>query len=107
MKTIQINSGEHIGMKVLTIHTIPHMSTISASELSAQETNRILVESARDMSNLLSEIYQQYKLHVLNGETTDIALEMLQVIPVYCLECRPDHDAVKLLHDTIVEEVII
>ena len=79
MGTIQINSGEHIGMRVLTIRTIPHMSTISASELSAQETNRILVESARDMSNLLSEIYQQYKLHVLNGETTDIALEMLWV----------------------------
>ena len=79
MGTIQINSGEHIGMRVLTIRTIPHMSTISASELSAQETNRILVESARDMSNLLSEIYQQYKLHVLNGETTDIALEKLWV----------------------------
>ena len=79
MGTIQINSGEHIGMRVLTIRTIPHMSTISASELSAQETNRILVEYARDMSNLLSEIYQQYKLHVLNGETTDIALEILWV----------------------------
>lgn len=77
MEIIKINSGEHIGMRVVSICTIPHISTISRSDLSAQESDRILTEYARDMSNCLAEIYQQYKLKIQSGESADIALELI------------------------------
>lgn len=34
----------------------------------------------------------------------DLILQLLQQIPVYLLECRPDEGAVKLLHETLVKD---
>ena len=37
----------------------------------------------------------------------DIAVELLQEIPVYRLECRPDYGTVQLLYNTLNKEGII
>ena len=34
----------------------------------------------------------------------DLLLQLVQEIPVYLLECRPDEGAVNLLHDTLVKD---
>lgn len=39
-------------------------------------------------------------------ETLSLLLSLVRQIPVYCLECRPDREAVQLLHDTITKEEI-
>ena len=73
MDVIQINSGEYIGMRVLAIRSIPHISILSES-LQPQEH---IEHYAQDMSNLLSEIYQQYKeLFKQAGQSQDIAIEL-------------------------------
>ncbi len=77
MDITKINSGEFLGVRIIAIKSIPHISTLATSELTSQETERIIVEYARDMSNLLSEVYQQYKSRVQNGEAGDMALELL------------------------------
>ena len=73
MDVIQINSGEYIGMRVLAIRSIPHISILSES-LQPQEH---IEHYAQDMANLLSEIYQQYKeLFKQAGQSQDIAIEL-------------------------------
>ena len=37
----------------------------------------------------------------------DLILQLLQQIPVYLLECRPDEGAVNLLHDTLVKDGLL
>ena len=34
----------------------------------------------------------------------DLTAQLLGEIPVYCLECRPDSEAVQLLHNTLFNE---
>lgn len=58
--TIQINSGEHIGLSVLEVRAIPHISILS-DDTSAEARNRIIELTAADMANLFTEVYQQYK----------------------------------------------
>jgi len=60
INTIQINSGEHIGLSVLEVRAVPHISILS-DDVSAEARNRIISQTAADMSNLFTEIYQQYK----------------------------------------------
>ena len=73
MNVIQINSGEYIGMRVLAIKSIPHISTLSSSNTLQEH----IVLYAQDMANLLNEVYQQYKeIFKLTGQTTDVALEV-------------------------------
>lgn len=72
MDVIQINSGEYVGMRILAIKSIPHISILS-EKLQPQEH---IEHYAQDMSNLLSEIYQQYKeLFKQAGQSQDIAIE--------------------------------
>ena len=40
------------------------------------------------------------------GRLLNLLLALLQQIPVYQLECRPDREAVQLLHDTIMKEEV-
>lgn len=41
---------------------------------------------------------------VFMNKLLDIAAGLLRDVPVYCLECRPDQEAVHLLHDTLFGE---
>jgi len=73
MDVIQINSGEYIGMRILTIRSIPHISTLSDNN----RQQKHIEHYAQDMANLLNEVYQQYKeLFKQSGQNTDIALEL-------------------------------
>ena len=73
MESIQINSGEFINMRIMKIKSIPHMSILSEN-ISPQEH---IERYAQDMTNLLNEIYQQYKEQFKQtGQNTDIALEL-------------------------------
>lgn len=73
MDAIQINSGEFIGMRIIKIKTIPHISTLSDSE----QPQELIERYAQDMANLLSEIYQQYKeLFKLAGQNIDFSTEI-------------------------------
>lgn len=73
MDVIQINSGEYIGMRVLAIRSIPHISILSENNTQQEHIEHY----AQDMANLLNEVYQQYKeLFKLPGQNTDIALEV-------------------------------
>lgn len=77
IETIQINSGEHIGLSVLEISTVPHISILS-DEISAENRNQIIERAATDMSNLLTEIYQQYKeQYKVDGINPDMSLELV------------------------------
>ncbi|MDD6184446.1 MAG: ATP-binding protein [Bacteroidales bacterium] len=73
MDTIQINSGEYIGIEVLSVKSIPHVSILSEN----MHPHEHIDKYARDMSNLLGEIYQQYKeMYRLAGQSLDVALEL-------------------------------
>ena len=73
MDVIRINSGEYVGVRILTIKSIPHISILS-DNLQPKEH---IEHYAQDMSNLLSEIYQQYKeLYKQSGHSQDIAIEL-------------------------------
>ena len=73
MDVVQINSGEHICMRVIEITSIPHISILSENNTRQEHIEHY----ALDMANLLNEIYQQYKdLFKQTGRNTDIALEI-------------------------------
>lgn len=73
MDVIQINSGEYIGMRILAIKSIPHISILSENYTPQEHIEHY----AQDMANLLNEVYQQYKeLFKQPGQNTDIALEV-------------------------------
>lgn len=73
MDVIQINSGEYIGMRVLAVKSIPHISILSENTLPQEHIERY----AQDMANLLSEIYQQYKeMYKQTGQNPDVAIEI-------------------------------
>ena len=48
---------------------------------------------------LLPEFSAQRWNSSFMNKMLDIAVELLQEIPVYCLECRPDYEAVQLLYN--------
>ena len=77
MDVIQINSGEYIGMRVLAIRSIPHISILSENNTQQEHIEHY----AQDMANLLNEVYQQYKeLFKQSGQNTDIGLMRLLLI---------------------------
>ncbi len=79
MDVVQINSGEFVGVKVLKIKSIPHISVL-ADDASAQEQERVTVNYARDMANMLTEVYQQYKdIFSRSGQNPDMALELVWI----------------------------
>lgn len=73
MESIQINSGENIGIRILSIRTIPHISILSDT----LRPDELIEKNAKDMGNLLNEVYQQYKeAFRTTGTNPDIALEI-------------------------------
>ena len=56
---------------------------------------------------LLPEFSAQRWNSSFMNKMLDIAVDLLQEIPVYCLECRPDYEAVQLLYNTLTKEGII
>lgn len=73
MDVIQINSGEYVGMRILAIKSIPHISILSDS----LQPHEHIEHYAQDMANLLCEIYQQYKeLYKQTGQNPDISIEL-------------------------------
>lgn len=59
----------------------------------------------------LRALFPEFSAHRWNpafmNKVLDIASDMLQEIPIYCLECRPDYGAVRLLFNTLKKEGII
>ena len=79
MDTLRINSGEFIALNVIKIKQIPHI-TILTDDLTIQGQEYVIENSAREMSGMLSEIYQQYKdIYVQDGVSQDVALELVWV----------------------------
>ena len=73
MNVIQINSGEYVGMRILAVTSIPHISILSENPQPQEHTKCY----AQGMANLLSEIYQQYKeLFKQAGQSQDIAIKL-------------------------------
>ena len=62
-------------------------------------------------SAALRALLPEFSAHRWNpafmNKVLDLAAAMLREVPVYCLECRPDHGAVQLLFDTLKEEEIL
>ena len=76
MNKQQINSGEYIVMDVLKITSIPHISILSDNN-SVTEQTQIIVSYAKDMANLLTEIYQQYKeTYIHTGISFDLSMDL-------------------------------
>lgn len=76
MNKQQINSSEYIVMDVLKITSIPHISILSDNN-SVTEQTQIIVSYAKDMANLLTEIYQQYKeTYIHTGISFDLSMDL-------------------------------
>lgn len=76
MDSIRINSGEHVGMKIVEVVSIPHISVLPDND----KPQEVIGRYAHDMSNLLSEIYQQYKeLFKLAGSNVDMSLDLVWI----------------------------
>ena len=76
MDILQINSGEYIGIKILSIRSIPHVSILSDNF----SPNEHIVHSAQEMANLLSEFYQQYKDQFRQiGQNPDMSIELIWI----------------------------
>lgn len=76
MDKYQIFSGEFIAIDVLKISSIPHMSILSES-ISSAEQSQMVMSYAQNMANTLTEIYQQYKdKYTRTGINPDLALEL-------------------------------
>lgn len=65
------------------------------------------LEPAQALRKLLPECSCRRWDSGFMDQLLSLLLDLVQQIPVYCLECRPDREAVQLLHDTITKEEII
>lgn len=63
------------------------------------------VTPARALRKLLPELTLHHWDASFMDQALDLVLNLLGQVPVYRLVCRPDQEAVELLHDTITEEV--
>lgn len=59
----------------------------------------------------LRALFPEFSAHrwspMFMNKVLDLAAALLREVPVYCLECRPDHGAVQLLFNTLKKEEII
>lgn len=79
VNTVRINSGEYIGLSILEVLTVPHISILS-NDISAEARQRIIEQTAADMSNLFTEIYQQYKeQYKVEQVTLDLSFELIWI----------------------------
>lgn len=70
----ELASGEFVGINIIEITSIPHISIIKSNG----SENEVILEMKNDFENLLSEIYQNYKLKYNNeGFNKDVSFEIL------------------------------
>lgn len=73
---VKINSGETIGVSVLKLTSIPHISTLT-DDLSQESQNIVIENAARSFSGMLNEVYQLYKeWYSAHSVAPDLALEI-------------------------------
>ncbi len=78
VNTTLLQNGESVGMGILKINSIPSISILTDDVNLVAANERITLEYKKDMANLLTEVYQQYKERTLaTGTHQDIALEFL------------------------------
>ena len=71
--TVKINSGEYVGVKILVIESIPHVSTLSENKLPQEHVQQY----AQEMANLLGEVFQHYKeIFNATGQAPDISIDL-------------------------------
>lgn len=76
VETLRINSGEYVGLNILRITTIPHLSILTDDQ-SVQGQQCAVVKAGQDFSGMLTEAYQQYKDSFLQtGSAVDISFEL-------------------------------
>ena len=76
---MQINSGEYIGIYILQIKTIPHISILT-DDSTIQGQELVTAKLGHDMAGMLTEIYQSYKdVYVQTGKSPDISIELVWI----------------------------
>ncbi len=76
VETLKINSGEYVGLNILRITTIPHLSILTDDQ-SVQGQQCAVIKAGQDFSGMLTEAYQQYKDSFLQtGRAVDISFEL-------------------------------
>lgn len=76
VETLRINSGEFVGLSILRITTIPHLSILTDDQ-SVQGQQCAVAKVGQDFSGMLTESYQQYKDSFLQtGRAVDISFEL-------------------------------
>ncbi len=76
VETLRINSGEYVGLNILRITTIPHLSILTDDQ-SVQGQQCAVIKAGQDFSGMLTEAYQQYKDSFLQtGRAVDISFEL-------------------------------
>lgn len=83
MENIRINSGEYISIQAFEIKSIPHISIIGDTSPGLGNIDYV-VEYAKEMVGMLTEVYQLYKeQYIQTSITPDIALDITWVsIPI-------------------------
>lgn len=75
VSVVELNDGELVGLGAVEITSVPHVSILQKR---FSTTPNIDTEYKQDMARLLSEVFQNHKLHdARNGGFKDISLEML------------------------------
>lgn len=70
----ELTSGEFVGINIIEITSIPHISIIRGNS----DEKEVIIKLRNDFENLLSEIYQNYKLKFNSaGYNKDISFELL------------------------------
>lgn len=76
VETLRINSGEFVGLSILRITTIPHLSILTDDQ-SVLGQQCAVAKVGQDFSGMLTESYQQYKDSFLQtGRAVDISFEL-------------------------------
>lgn len=76
INTTLLSNNEFVGLATIEIISIPNISILTTGE----SAESIALNYKKDMANLLTEIYQQYKaLNATNYQNNDISLELLWV----------------------------
>jgi len=75
LSTTSLSTNETVGMGVIEITSIPDISILTSQPENAEQ---IVADYKRDMANLLTEVYQQYRaLNAASGANNDLSLECL------------------------------
>jgi hypothetical protein len=76
VSTVLLSSNETVGLGAIEITSIPDISILTPQPETAAE--QVMADYKRDMANLLTEIYQQYKaLNASVGANSDLSIECL------------------------------